>query len=174
MHRSCCQQNSSTVEFVDPRSTLRGWTHIIYYTSVDRNAVTPLVRFLADLLYNLFLQLCSVVIRIMNKQSASRGPSAVAELLVWCWRWRCTVRFSTDVRWPKMYFWRFSAFANLWRRPLVHFTVVEIPARASFLRYYWVNFAGCDYTYCFTDIGVYGIEAVPDRPLFVYIIFHIC
>ena len=42
-------------------SIRHGWTHIIYYTSVDRNAVTPLLRFVVDLglLYNSFLQLCS-------------------------------------------------------------------------------------------------------------------
>ena len=27
------------------RSTRRGWTHIVYYTSVDRNASTPLLLF---------------------------------------------------------------------------------------------------------------------------------
>jgi len=34
-------------------------THIVYYTSVHRNTLTQLLRFAVDLLYNLFLQLCS-------------------------------------------------------------------------------------------------------------------
>ena len=32
---------------------------VVYHTSVDRNALTPLRRFAVDLLYDLFLQLCS-------------------------------------------------------------------------------------------------------------------
>jgi len=61
--RWCYQQNS----IVDGRacgshlrrSTRRGWAHIVYYTSVDCNPSTPLLRFGVDLLYNLFLQLRS-------------------------------------------------------------------------------------------------------------------
>ena len=41
------------------RSTHRSWTHIVYYTSVDHNALTPLLPFVVDLLHNLFLQLWS-------------------------------------------------------------------------------------------------------------------
>ena len=41
------------------RWTRRGWTHIVYCTSVHYNASTPLLQFVLDLLYNLFLQLCS-------------------------------------------------------------------------------------------------------------------
>ena len=56
--RSCCQQNSSTVELVDHSHDGR-LIVAVYYTSVDRNALTPLLRILVDLLYNLFLQLGS-------------------------------------------------------------------------------------------------------------------
>ena len=63
------------------RSTRRGWTYIVYYRSVDRNAQTPLVPVVLDLLYNLFLQLCSSW-QDFDWHSASRGPSATAELLV--------------------------------------------------------------------------------------------
>ena len=54
--RSCCQQNVSTVELVDHTYDGRS---AVYYTSVDRNALTPLLLFIVDLLYNVFLQLCS-------------------------------------------------------------------------------------------------------------------
>jgi len=57
--RSCCQQNSSTVELVDHTYDGCGWTHIVYYTSVDCSPITPILRFVVNLLYNLFLQLCS-------------------------------------------------------------------------------------------------------------------
>jgi len=68
--RPCCQQNrrNSDGQAYWPhlrRSTQRRWTvdggpHTkIYYTSVDRNALTSLHRFVVDLLYNLFLQFCS-------------------------------------------------------------------------------------------------------------------
>ena len=50
----------------------------VYYKSVNRNPLTPLLRFVVALLYNLFLQFS----RSFDRQSASRGPSAVAELLV--------------------------------------------------------------------------------------------
>jgi len=32
---------------------------VVYYTSVDRNAQTPLLQFVVDLLYNLVPHLCS-------------------------------------------------------------------------------------------------------------------
>jgi len=53
------------------------WMHKVYYTLVDCNPVTPLLRFVLDSLYNLFLHRCAAV-----STDASRGPSAVAELLV--------------------------------------------------------------------------------------------
>jgi len=37
-------------------SQARGWAHEVYHTSVDRNALTPLFRFMVDLVCNLFLQ----------------------------------------------------------------------------------------------------------------------
>jgi len=33
--------------------------YYVYFASVDRNALTPSLRFVVDLLHNLFLQLCS-------------------------------------------------------------------------------------------------------------------
>ena len=52
-------------------------------TSVSRSAVSPLLRFVVDLLYNLFLhQLCSFNKFSTDIDSSSRGSSAVAELLV--------------------------------------------------------------------------------------------
>jgi len=68
------------------RSTRRGCAHI-YNTTVDRDFLTPLLRALVDLLYSLglpilgVLELCSSS-QDFNWQSASRGPSATAELLV--------------------------------------------------------------------------------------------
>jgi len=91
--RSCYQQNSSTVKTVDHtcdgrRVTAAGRTYV-YYTSVDRNTLTPLLRFIVDLLYNLFQDLCSSR-HDFDRHSASRGPSAIAELLVR----RCTYLLS--------------------------------------------------------------------------------
>jgi len=40
------------------QSTRRCWTHIVYCTTVYSNRLTPLLRFVVDLLYNLFLQFC--------------------------------------------------------------------------------------------------------------------
>jgi len=55
---SCCLQNSSTVELVD--HTCDGRRVVaVYYTSVDRNALTPFtsIRFVPDPMYNLLLLL---------------------------------------------------------------------------------------------------------------------
>ena len=58
--RSRCQQNSSssssTVEFVDNTYTTidESW---LFYKSINCNPLTPLLRFVVDVLYNLFLQL---------------------------------------------------------------------------------------------------------------------
>jgi len=63
------------------RSTSRGWTHIVHCTSVDRSVLTQLLyvlRFVVDLLYNLFLQLCSS----WQDFVTSRCLPAVTELLV--------------------------------------------------------------------------------------------
>jgi len=48
----------------------------VYYTLVDCNPLTPLLRFVSDLLYKLYLHCYAAV------GKNSRGPSAVAELLV--------------------------------------------------------------------------------------------
>jgi len=80
--RSCCQQNSSTVELVDhtyERSTRRCWTHVVYYTSVDRNPLTPLLRFLSGFVVR---HVPTVVQQLTKFRRTQRGPSAVAELLV--------------------------------------------------------------------------------------------
>jgi len=37
------------------------WMHKVYYTLVDCNPVTPLLRFVLDSLYNLFLHCCAAV-----------------------------------------------------------------------------------------------------------------
>jgi len=50
--RSCCQQNSSTVELVDHSHDGR-LIVAVYYTSVDRNALTPLLRILVGLVIQL-------------------------------------------------------------------------------------------------------------------------
>ena len=71
------------------------WRHLydsrrvvaVYYKSVSCNPLTPLLRFVVDLLYNLFAQLCNSR-QDSDWHGASRGPSAVAELLVYL----CCVR----------------------------------------------------------------------------------
>ena len=55
--------------------------HTVYYTFIRHNAPISLFRFLVDLLYNLFLQLCNSWLAF-DWHNASRGPSAAAELLV--------------------------------------------------------------------------------------------
>ena len=78
--RSCCQQNSSRVELVDHTYEGRR-TMAVYYTSVDCNPLTPLLRSVVDLLYNLLLQLGSSW-QDFVWYSASCGPSPVAGILV--------------------------------------------------------------------------------------------
>jgi len=51
--RPCCQQNSSTVELVHSYEGRR--VAAVYCKSLNYNALIPLLRFLPDLLYNLFL-----------------------------------------------------------------------------------------------------------------------
>ena len=74
--RSCSQQNSSTVELVDHTydGRLVVARHALVYLSVDRNARTPLLRFVVDLLYNL---LCSSWHRLEQSVSASRTSCCV-------------------------------------------------------------------------------------------------
>ena len=55
--RSCCQQNSSTVELVDDTYDGR---RDVYHPSVNCNPLlTPSLRFVVDLWYNLFLRQCN-------------------------------------------------------------------------------------------------------------------
>jgi len=56
----------------------RSRTHIVYYTSVDCNPITPLLRFVLELVPTVVQQLTKFWLTF-----ASRGPSAVAELLVY-------------------------------------------------------------------------------------------
>ena len=52
LRRSSLLTTPTTVD----ASQARGWAHEVYHTSVDRNALTPLFRFMVDLVCNLFLQ----------------------------------------------------------------------------------------------------------------------
>ena len=56
----------------------------VYCTLVDCNSLTPLLRFVFDLSYKLFLHCYAAVRKNFDWPVASRGPSAVAELLVIC------------------------------------------------------------------------------------------
>jgi len=76
--RSCCRQNSSTVEFVDHSHDVQR-VAAVYYTSVDCNPLTPLLRSVVDLLYILFLQSSSGW-QDFDWHSASRGPSVSCHL----------------------------------------------------------------------------------------------
>jgi len=84
----CCQQISRTVEPTDftydgrPR---RGWMHKVYQTLVDCNTLTPLLRFVLDFLYNLFLHCCATVGKILTDtlRCAVRAALLVKFL---CWR----------------------------------------------------------------------------------------
>ena len=61
--RPRCQQNSSTVELVD--DTYDGRRVVaVYCKSVNYNALIPLLRFLPDLLYNLFIYCSAAVTKI--------------------------------------------------------------------------------------------------------------
>jgi len=77
--RSCSQQNSSTAELVD--HTYEGRLVVarraLVYLSVGRNALTPLLRLVVDLSYNLLLQLCSSWHRLEQSVSASRTSCCV-------------------------------------------------------------------------------------------------
>ena len=52
LQRSSLLTTTTTVD----ASQAGGWAHEVYYTPVDRNALTPLFRHMVDLLCNLFLQ----------------------------------------------------------------------------------------------------------------------
>ena len=61
--RSYFEPNSSTVELVvhtyDGRCVVA-----VYYTSINRNPLTPLLQSVVDLLYNLFLAACAAEIEL--------------------------------------------------------------------------------------------------------------
>ena len=75
--RSCCQQSLETVEFVDHTYDGR---RVARSTSVDRNALTALLRSGVGLLWTLFLQWCSGW-QDFDWYSVSCSLSAVEELL---------------------------------------------------------------------------------------------
>jgi len=59
------QQNSSTVELSHlRRSTHHGQTHIVYYTTVVCNLLTPLLRFVLDLVYH---ALVATVVQLLTR-----------------------------------------------------------------------------------------------------------
>jgi len=65
------------------RRSIASWLNAqVYYTLVDCNPLTPLLRFVPDLSYKLFLHCYAAVGKIFYWHIASRGSSAVAELLV--------------------------------------------------------------------------------------------
>jgi len=64
------------------RSSASGLNAQVYYTLVDCNLLTPLLRFAMDLSYKLFPHCCAAVGKVFHWHMTSRGPSEVAELLV--------------------------------------------------------------------------------------------
>ena len=52
----------------------------VYFTSVNCNSLNPLRRLAVNFLHNLFSQLSSI--NSISADSASRGPSAVADIIV--------------------------------------------------------------------------------------------
>ena len=81
--RSCCRQISLTVELVD--HTYDSWHVVAVFCTcafVDRNALSPLFRFVVDLLRNLFLHYsCATVDKISTDiLYCVAAPCALAEL----------------------------------------------------------------------------------------------
>jgi len=62
----------------------RRWMYQVYYTLVDCNPLPPLLRFVTDLLLNLFLHCCAAVGKILTDTVTHRVAlvAEVAELLV--------------------------------------------------------------------------------------------
>jgi len=82
--RWCGQQNSSTAETVDytyDGRANRGRMHKVNYMLVNCNPLTSLLRFVRNLLYNLFLHCCSALDKILP--NTSRRARSV------CIRCRC-------------------------------------------------------------------------------------
>jgi len=69
--RSCCRQYLSTVVLVD-NTYDRRCLEAVYCKSVHRNPLTPLLRFVVDLSYNLFLWSCSSVSTDIARRAVSR------------------------------------------------------------------------------------------------------
>ena len=70
--RWCGRLNSSTVELVDHTyegRAPRDWIHTVCYSLIDCNPLTPLLRFILDLLQNLFLRCCAAVDKILTGKS---------------------------------------------------------------------------------------------------------
>jgi len=74
--------STSTVSLLITPTTVKRVVAQVYYTLVDRNPLTPLLRFFLDLSYKLFLH-CYAAVGKDSTDVASRGPSATAELLVY-------------------------------------------------------------------------------------------
>jgi len=55
--------------------------HKVYYTSVDCNPLTPLLRFVLYLLYNLFLHCCAAVDKILTDTRTVADPVKFRKLL---------------------------------------------------------------------------------------------
>jgi len=56
--------------------------YYVYFASVDRNALTPSLRFVVDLLHNLFLYSCAAVDKISTDCSSSSYAFSALTLLV--------------------------------------------------------------------------------------------
>jgi len=88
----CSQQNSSTVELVDytyDGRARRGWMHKVHYTLVDCSRLTPLLRFLLDLLYKSFLHCCAAVGKILTDTSRRAVPRRQLSFLYHSHYWPC-------------------------------------------------------------------------------------
>jgi len=59
------------------------WMHIVYYKSVDSNPVTPSLRFVLNLLYNLFLQYSGAAAVDKIFTEATRGCRASCDDLLY-------------------------------------------------------------------------------------------
>ena len=86
------------VDYTDDSRVHSGWMNKDYYTLVDCNPLLlPLLRFLLDLLYNVFLFLhIYIAVGKMLTDTLPRSPSAVAELFVrYCHRQYCNSVIAT-------------------------------------------------------------------------------
>ena len=72
------------------------WMHTIYYTTVDCNSLTPLLRLVAVLLYDFFLHCCAAV----GKISTDTSRRAVRLLRVQSWKYSPQVSYEQAYRLP--------------------------------------------------------------------------